>query len=450
MTVQRRDTERANSVSIQHHDHFLHSRYKYRRRGLMDYLLDTCNIVKCPFLHYNKELFSMRIATLVRTQFQKLLEDNESNLGYTKSSTKENAILVHKNQAAIVRKLLETPSKLTLPVITPYSGIPVGAPVMPPVTNPSIECAEKLLEANNKIRKENDAYGENLQKLLQENRSIYKALDPEQPARDLDEIRSHLLHIFEEINWKTLSTSLTKNSVDYQHKKKQDDSSNGDSQGNKKAIYDYSKMFVPLSGTPLNVLPMPTAYCNVGSNLIRPSHPYAASLPRLPLTSIAMGLPNSSKIKPVPQFQDNYKAEPMELEDDKKDEGKKLPSSTNTGDQNAKNTKEVDWVFKRYMEKFSGSTASPAVEKNDLDVQETEGNTTSKPTSQNEGSCDEDECNPLDHDLNLDKCVEEEFKLDLDEDGAQTAVCEDEKDENEVIMDMLRMRDFRAPNDDDI
>ncbi|KAK7075594.1 hypothetical protein SK128_016363 [Halocaridina rubra] len=35
MTVQRRDTERANSVSIQHHDHFLHSRYKYRRRGLM-------------------------------------------------------------------------------------------------------------------------------------------------------------------------------------------------------------------------------------------------------------------------------------------------------------------------------------------------------------------------------------------------------------------------------
>ncbi|KAK7076050.1 hypothetical protein SK128_002307 [Halocaridina rubra] len=36
MTVQRRDTERANSVSIQHHDHFLHSRYKYRRRGLMN------------------------------------------------------------------------------------------------------------------------------------------------------------------------------------------------------------------------------------------------------------------------------------------------------------------------------------------------------------------------------------------------------------------------------
>ncbi|KAK7084013.1 hypothetical protein SK128_028444 [Halocaridina rubra] len=31
MTVQRRDTEKANSVSIQHHDHFLHSRYKYRR-----------------------------------------------------------------------------------------------------------------------------------------------------------------------------------------------------------------------------------------------------------------------------------------------------------------------------------------------------------------------------------------------------------------------------------
>lgn len=35
MTVQCRNAERANSVSIQHHDHFLHSRYKYRKRGLM-------------------------------------------------------------------------------------------------------------------------------------------------------------------------------------------------------------------------------------------------------------------------------------------------------------------------------------------------------------------------------------------------------------------------------
>ncbi|KAK7068505.1 hypothetical protein SK128_025601 [Halocaridina rubra] len=36
MTVRRRDAERANRVSIQHHDHFLHSRYKYLRRGLME------------------------------------------------------------------------------------------------------------------------------------------------------------------------------------------------------------------------------------------------------------------------------------------------------------------------------------------------------------------------------------------------------------------------------
>jgi len=35
VTVLRRDAERASSVSIQHHDHFLHYRYKYRRRGLM-------------------------------------------------------------------------------------------------------------------------------------------------------------------------------------------------------------------------------------------------------------------------------------------------------------------------------------------------------------------------------------------------------------------------------
>ena len=35
MTVHRRDAERANSVSIQHHDHFLQSRHKYRRYGVM-------------------------------------------------------------------------------------------------------------------------------------------------------------------------------------------------------------------------------------------------------------------------------------------------------------------------------------------------------------------------------------------------------------------------------
>ncbi|XP_068232367.1 uncharacterized protein [Palaemon carinicauda] len=34
-TVQRRDAERGTSVSIQHHDNFLQSRHKYRRRGLM-------------------------------------------------------------------------------------------------------------------------------------------------------------------------------------------------------------------------------------------------------------------------------------------------------------------------------------------------------------------------------------------------------------------------------
>ncbi len=34
-TVHRRDAERANSVSIQHHDHFLQGRHKYRRHGLM-------------------------------------------------------------------------------------------------------------------------------------------------------------------------------------------------------------------------------------------------------------------------------------------------------------------------------------------------------------------------------------------------------------------------------
>ncbi|KAK4319097.1 hypothetical protein Pmani_009930 [Petrolisthes manimaculis] len=34
-TVQRRDEERDNSVSIQHHDNFLQNRYKYRRHGLM-------------------------------------------------------------------------------------------------------------------------------------------------------------------------------------------------------------------------------------------------------------------------------------------------------------------------------------------------------------------------------------------------------------------------------
>ena len=33
--VHRRNTERANSVSIQHHDNFLHDRHEYRRRGLM-------------------------------------------------------------------------------------------------------------------------------------------------------------------------------------------------------------------------------------------------------------------------------------------------------------------------------------------------------------------------------------------------------------------------------
>ncbi|KAK7084335.1 hypothetical protein SK128_006019 [Halocaridina rubra] len=35
MTVWRRDADRANSVSMQHRDHFLHSRYKYHRCGLM-------------------------------------------------------------------------------------------------------------------------------------------------------------------------------------------------------------------------------------------------------------------------------------------------------------------------------------------------------------------------------------------------------------------------------
>ncbi len=34
-TVHRRDAERANSVFIQHHDHFLQGRHKYRRHGLM-------------------------------------------------------------------------------------------------------------------------------------------------------------------------------------------------------------------------------------------------------------------------------------------------------------------------------------------------------------------------------------------------------------------------------
>ncbi|XP_066948657.1 uncharacterized protein [Macrobrachium rosenbergii] len=34
-TVQRRDAERGTSVSIQHHDNFLQSSHKYRRRGLM-------------------------------------------------------------------------------------------------------------------------------------------------------------------------------------------------------------------------------------------------------------------------------------------------------------------------------------------------------------------------------------------------------------------------------
>ncbi|XP_076042101.1 uncharacterized protein LOC143026000 [Oratosquilla oratoria] len=35
ITTRRRDAERATSVSIQHHDHFLPSRHKYRRRGPM-------------------------------------------------------------------------------------------------------------------------------------------------------------------------------------------------------------------------------------------------------------------------------------------------------------------------------------------------------------------------------------------------------------------------------
>ncbi|KAK4300417.1 hypothetical protein Pmani_027381 [Petrolisthes manimaculis] len=35
MTIQRREAESAISVSIQHHDHFLHTCYKYRRRGVM-------------------------------------------------------------------------------------------------------------------------------------------------------------------------------------------------------------------------------------------------------------------------------------------------------------------------------------------------------------------------------------------------------------------------------
>ncbi|KAK7071950.1 hypothetical protein SK128_025990 [Halocaridina rubra] len=44
MTVQRRDAERANSVSIQHHDHFLHSHYKHRRRRLMNFTKDGSTI----------------------------------------------------------------------------------------------------------------------------------------------------------------------------------------------------------------------------------------------------------------------------------------------------------------------------------------------------------------------------------------------------------------------
>ena len=34
-TTHRRDAERPNSVSIQHHDHFLHFKHKYRRHGFM-------------------------------------------------------------------------------------------------------------------------------------------------------------------------------------------------------------------------------------------------------------------------------------------------------------------------------------------------------------------------------------------------------------------------------
>lgn len=35
MTVHRRDADRASSVSIQHHDHFLHTHHQHRRHGLM-------------------------------------------------------------------------------------------------------------------------------------------------------------------------------------------------------------------------------------------------------------------------------------------------------------------------------------------------------------------------------------------------------------------------------
>lgn len=186
----------------------------------------NCKVMNCPFRHLTREKFSKKILNVLRTEF-------EIMFGPCNQSSD-----LSKNQDIVIQKLSATAQEVpvTLPILQEYPVFPLIVAQTPPWP-PSHACAPlqcatsdadtnnidkilmaKLKLANAQVEKENTRYAKYIDMLMQENSQMIKALDPEQNAMDLDDIRRRLLEAFEVINWKS-NRQLMENTQDYQHQK---------------------------------------------------------------------------------------------------------------------------------------------------------------------------------------------------------------------------------------
>lgn len=365
-----------------------------------------CTIFNCPFAHLTREEFIKVVLAEVKSEFMKSFGPSDC--------------LFHSVEAqnAIIQVLLN-PHALSVP------PPPVLLPTMPA---PSIVCppapafsgsmqpqaindydldqliAEKLRLANEKIAEENEKYMKHVKALEEENLQILRVLDPEQPARSLEDIRKRILDLFEDINWNS-SVKLFEKSLDYQHKKTselpnlrggQAQVMKPDSigmpvipQGTQSIIPQEMPPFNPTLGSlppGLPVIPGPAPF----NPMMGPAAPVVPIVPHMgPLAPPFPSVQNDLRF-PVQDFkrgtvahskseynEDNYDSDPMEIVDDGASdmpavEKRKVKQNTkrmstsydyrvpvsngtswNSGNANKPPPKvpHVDWAFKRHIQK---------------------------------------------------------------------------------------------------